>query len=144
MEAHAQTQSGEQVIYVEKAGNGLAVAGFVCALIGAFAGLVPILFWLAIPLGVLGLVFGIVGRRRAKREPAVGRRGMASWGVALGIVAVGLGIWGATVVASVSNDLQKASDNLNRDLNNANSSLNSDLNCVSKADTIAEINACEK
>jgi hypothetical protein len=129
MEAHAQ--SGERIVYVEKAGNGLAVAGFVCALIGAFAGLIPLLFWLAIPLGLLGLVFGIVGRRRAKREPAVGRRGMASWGIALGIVAVGFGIWGATVIASVSNDLDKASKDLN-----------SNLNCLSKADTTAEINAC--
>jgi Na+/proline symporter len=131
MEAHAQDQSGERIVYVEKAGNGLAVAGFICALVGAFAGLIPLMFWLAIPLGVLGLVFGIIGRKRAKREPAVGRRGMATWGIALGIVAVGLGIWGATVIASVSNDLDKASNDLNKN-----------LNCISKADTAAEMDAC--
>jgi Na+/proline symporter len=131
MEAHAQDQSGERIVYVEKAGNGLAVAGFICALVGAFAGLIPLMFWLAIPLGVLGLVFGIIGRKRAKREPAVGRRGMATWGIALGIVAVGFGIWGATVIASVSNDLDKASNDLNKN-----------LNCISKADTAAEMDAC--
>jgi Na+/proline symporter len=120
MEAHTHDHADERIVYVQKAGNGLAVAGFVCALVGAFAGLIPIMFWLALPLGVLGVVFGIIGRRKAKRDPSVGRRTMATWAVALGVVACGLGVWGAAIVANVGND----------------------LDCLSNANTQAQIDAC--
>lgn len=116
----APQEPQERVVYVERAGNGLAVAGFVCALVGAFAGLVPILFWLAIPLGLLGFIFGIIGRRRVKRDPEVGRGTMAGWAIGLGVVAVGVGIWGATIVADVGDD----------------------LDCIGEADTAKEIDAC--
>jgi hypothetical protein len=122
--AEVTDSSGGRVVYVEKAGNGLAVAGFVCAIIGAFAGLIPILFWIALPLGVLGLVFGIIGRRRAKANPSVGRKGMSTWAICLGVVAIGLGIVGIAIVNDAFNDL----DN--------------DLSCIDKADTPAEIDAC--
>lgn len=110
-----------RVVYVERAGNGMAVAGFVCAIIGVFAGLIPILFWLALSLGLLGLIFGIIGRRRAKARPELGKKGMATWAIGLGVVAIGLGTWGLSVVAEVDED----------------------LDCLEKADTLKEIEACD-
>lgn len=71
-------------------GNGMAVAGFVCSLVG--------LFLFGIILGPLGIVFSAIGLSKAKKE---GRplRGLALAGLILGIVAT-LG-W-LIVIAAVS------------------------------------------
>ena len=57
----------------------MAVAGFICSLIGIFVA--------GLPLGILGVVFSAIGLNRSKRE---GRplRGLAIAGVVLGIIAV--------------------------------------------------------
>jgi hypothetical protein len=57
-------------------------------------------------LGAVALVLGIIALRRVRREPAVGRRGMSIWGVVLGVAALGLGTWGAVIVADVGEDLE--------------------------------------
>ena len=66
-------------------GNGVAVAGFVCGLIGAILSIIPF-FWLVFPgiLDVLGIVFGIRGRRNAAAGATQG--GLATAGLVLGIV----------------------------------------------------------
>jgi hypothetical protein len=60
-------------------GNGMAVAGFVCSLVGIFVA--------GIPLGILGVVFSNIGLNRAKRE---GRplSGLAIAGIVLGFIAI--------------------------------------------------------
>ncbi|MGH9187586.1 MAG: DUF4190 domain-containing protein [Acidimicrobiales bacterium] len=80
--------------------GGLAVAAFVCGLVGALFGLMPLLFFVAFPLGVLGLIFGIVARRR-------GKSGMAVAGVVLGSLAVVLAVVGVAVLADVFDDLDE-------------------------------------
>lgn len=55
--------------------NGMAIAGLVCGLIGL------ILF--AIVLGPLAIIFGSIGRSRARRGAEHGT--MAAWAVGLGI-----------------------------------------------------------
>lgn len=53
--------------------NGIAVAGMVLGIIGAGTSFsLALTWWLAAPMAVLGLVFGIVGLRRA---PSRGNRG---------------------------------------------------------------------
>jgi hypothetical protein len=106
----------QQLVSVERASNGLAVGDLASAIVGAGAGLIPIMFWLAIPLGILGFIFGIIGRRWAKADPSLGRMTMATWGIALGVIALALGIWGATIVAVVGRDLDRASNRLERQL----------------------------
>ncbi|MEU3398490.1 DUF4190 domain-containing protein [Streptomyces filamentosus] len=68
--------------------NGMGTAGMVLGIIGTC------LFWfygiLSIVLGVLGLVFGIVGRKRANRGEA-GNGGVATAGIILGSVSIVLG-----------------------------------------------------
>ncbi len=81
-------------------GNGFAVAALVCGIVGAVFGLVPWTFWLAWILGVVAIVFGALGRRRADGEPIAGRRSMATAGLVLGIVAIALGIIGLIVLTT--------------------------------------------
>jgi len=105
------TAPAAQPPYVQ-ARNGLGVAALVCGLIGALAGLIPILFFIALPLGILGLVFGWVGMRRASRGEAT-NRGMAISGLILGVIGTGLAIWGITIVVGATNQLQDDLNNLN-------------------------------
>jgi hypothetical protein len=68
-------------------GNGMAVAGFVTGLLGLILSIIPILFYAGIVLDVAGIVFGAIGRSRAK-EPGVPHRGLATAGIVLGIVGI--------------------------------------------------------
>lgn len=68
----------------EERGNGSAVAGFVCGLIGLITSL--FLFWLFFPvvLDVLGIVFSVRGRRAAAAGARQG--GLATAGLVLAII----------------------------------------------------------
>jgi hypothetical protein len=97
---------------VQTPGNSFAVAGFVCGIVGVVFGLIPWTFWVAWVLGVLGIVFGALGRRAVAREPAAGKRSMATAGLVLGIVAIGLGIAGVIVLYTFINDVHSSFDDL--------------------------------
>ena len=84
--------------------NGLAIAALCCGLIGILVGLIPLMFLAAGALGILAIVFGIVGIRRVGRGEA-SNRGMAIAGLVAGIVAFALAIWGISIVFSGLNDL---------------------------------------
>jgi hypothetical protein len=88
-----------QVIVIERRGNGMATAGFVCSLVGAVLGLIPLLFFFAWILGPLGLVFGAIGWKNARAGR--GGKGLAIAGVILGIAAIGLGIIGYTILSNL-------------------------------------------
>lgn len=92
--------------------NGLAIAGLVCGIVGVVLGLLPWTFWAAWVLGVLAIVFSAIGRRKADREPAAGRRSMATAGLILGIVAIGLGIVGLIVLMSFFDDVGSTLDTI--------------------------------
>lgn len=59
-----------------RTGNGLAIAGFVCALVG--------LFVFEFILGPLGLIFGLIGLSRARQGAP--RRGLAIAAVVIGAI----------------------------------------------------------
>ncbi|AOP45468.1 hypothetical protein SL103_03735 [Streptomyces lydicus] len=80
----------------QAARNGLGVAALILGIIGALSGIPMILFWLAGPLGVLALIFGLVGRGRAKKGQAT-NKGVALTGAILGVVAIILSVVGAVV-----------------------------------------------
>jgi glucose uptake protein GlcU len=81
--------------------NGLATASLVCGIVGAVFSLIPWTFWLAWILGILAIVFGAIGRKRADRDPAVGKRSSATAGLILGVVAIVLGTVGLVLLATV-------------------------------------------
>ena len=64
------------------AANGMAIAGLVCGIVG--------LFVFAVVLGVLAIVFGAIGRSRARA--GAGGATMATWAIGLGVVDIVLWI----------------------------------------------------
>jgi hypothetical protein len=82
-----QTVSGR----TNHVGNGLAVAGLVCGLVG--------LLFINYILGPLAIIFGGVGLSRANR--GAGHRGMSLAAIILGIV--DLVVWVVLVVAITNN-----------------------------------------
>jgi hypothetical protein len=78
-------------------GNGAAVASLVCGIIALVLSWIPFINVLALILGVVAVVTGIIGLRRT-REPAVGGKGLAVAGLTTGIVGALLAVW---VLASV-------------------------------------------
>ncbi|MGI6168590.1 MAG: DUF4190 domain-containing protein [Christensenellales bacterium] len=67
--------------------NGLAVAALV-------VGIVALVFcwyaWVGIIAGILAIIFGAVAKNQIKQDSEVGGAGMATAGLVLGIVAIGL------------------------------------------------------
>jgi uncharacterized membrane protein len=92
-------------------GNGLAVAALTLGIVGLCVGLIPLFFWIAIPCGLLALIFGLSSRRRPVR------RGMAWTGVVCGLLALILGVVGAVIVNKAVEDFSDCVDAVSADLN---------------------------
>ena len=71
--------------------NGFGITAMCCGIVGVVIGVIPFTFFVSIPLGVCGIVFGALGLRRAKHGEA-SNRAMAMTGFVTGIVACGLAI----------------------------------------------------
>jgi len=80
--------------------NGMGTAGLV---LGILAAVVFCLWPLAIVLGVLGVIFGAVGRRKARRGEAT-NAGQALAGIICGAVGIALGIAVLVIVLVVPDD----------------------------------------
>ncbi len=119
-----QSEKPDRVVYVERQTNTMAAVALTLALIGLVLGLIPILFWIAWAGGIAGLVLGLVARRRAGRNPELGRKTMATWAAVLGLAAFGLGCVGYAIVSDATNELSSTAD------------------CLDRADTPAEIEKC--
>jgi hypothetical protein len=91
--------------------NGLGIAALACGLAGILLGQVPLLFLGSGALGVLAIVFGIIGTRRAVRGRA-SNRAMAVTGLVTGVVASTLAIWGVVIVMSGLNTVSGELDHL--------------------------------
>ena len=83
--------------------NGLGIAALILGIIGAISGLIPLLFWIAGTLGVIGLILGFVGRARAKRGEATNGR-TALWGIITSAIALILSIVGMVIVFDAFGD----------------------------------------
>lgn len=83
--------------------NGLGVAALVLGIIGAVTGATILLCVIAFPTGVLAIIFGAIGRGRAKRGEASNKT-MSTWGLWLGVVAVLLSIVGVFVYIHIIRD----------------------------------------
>jgi hypothetical protein len=82
--AMAGKQVASSVGLTQAPGNGMGVAGFCCGLVGLLLNLSVILFVFGSPLCVLGIVFGVIGRNRAKANPAVPHGGLSLAGAICG------------------------------------------------------------
>jgi len=84
----------------------MAVAALVLGLIGLLAGLIPLFFFIAFPCGILAVIFGFVGRRRAIQRPSSGK-GLSTAGLVMGALAIILGIIGVVIVNRAVNDISE-------------------------------------
>lgn len=91
--------------------NGLGIAALCCGLVGILIGLIPFMFLGAGALGILAIVFGIVGIRRVGRGEA-SNRGMAIAGLVTGVAAFALGIVGVSIMVSGLNSISNEFDHL--------------------------------
>jgi hypothetical protein len=87
-----------QVVVVQS-GNGLGVAGFVCGLLAVIAG-ITFAFVLTAPLGLLSVIFGWIGWRRARRDPARGGKGLSVAGIILGFIGLALTVFAIWIIGS--------------------------------------------
>ncbi|KNB51172.1 DUF4190 domain-containing protein [Streptomyces caatingaensis] len=67
--------------------NGIGTAGLVTGIIGAVCSAIVIFWYIGFILGILGIVFGAVGRGKVKRGEAT-NRGAATTGIVLGILGI--------------------------------------------------------
>lgn len=95
--------------------NGIGVGALCCGLAGILIGLVPILFQASGALGIVGIVLGFTGLRRVSRGEA-SNQGIAIAGLVTGILALGLAIYGLSVVVT---GLQQLNTDIDQSLNGA-------------------------
>lgn len=92
-----------------QARNGLGIAALIVGIIGCLFGLVPLMFWVAGPLGVTGLILGLAGRGRVKRREATNIK--TAWaGVVVSLAALALSVYGAAVTFDAFSDLGEELD----------------------------------
>ncbi|MCT4352989.1 DUF4190 domain-containing protein [Streptomyces sp. Je 1-79] len=84
--------------------NGLGVTALVLGIVGLLFALFPFSFWLGAILGVLALIFGIIGHSRARKGEAT-NKGMALTGLILGAVSIVVSIVWLIVVATAVKDI---------------------------------------
>jgi hypothetical protein len=86
--------------------NGFGITALVLALIGLVFGIVPLTGFLALILGGLAVLFGLLGVARVRKGAATNK--VMSWiGTGLGAVVVALGIWGMTIVFGAVEQLDR-------------------------------------
>lgn len=124
-----------QVIYVKQSGNGFAVTALVLGLAGICLAGIAIGFMFGWLFGILAVTFGLIGRRKAKRDPQAGRKTMATWGVVLGILAFACGCWGYATVSNAFDDVEKS-------LNETSQSLDAQSRCIERAADADEMMDC--
>jgi hypothetical protein len=71
----------------------VTVAALVLGILGTIFSLIPGLFFVGVPLALLGLILGVVGRKQAATEGQP--TGMGTAGVVLGVIglAIGVSMW---------------------------------------------------
>jgi len=77
-------------------GGNLAVAALVCGILGLVGSFIPVVQYFTLVLAILGIVFGVKARKTAPQD----KRGMATAGMILGIISVGLTILAIICVAA--------------------------------------------
>jgi Septum formation len=83
--------------------NGVGTTALILGIIAVLAGIIPLFFWVAGILGVIGLVFGFVGRGRFKRSEATNGT-MALWGIITSLAALVLSGVGLLILVGVFAD----------------------------------------
>ncbi|MFF9013880.1 DUF4190 domain-containing protein [Streptomyces sp. NPDC014870] len=89
--------------------NGMGVTALVLGLVGLLFGLIPFTFWLGAILGVMALVFGIVGHGKARKGEAT-NKGVALSGIILGGVTIVVSLVWLIVLVVAVDEFEKTVD----------------------------------
>lgn len=90
--------------------NGMAIAALVCGVLGIVGSFIPVVMYFTAVLAVLGIIFGVLGMKKAKQMGS--GNGLAIAGLVCGIVGTVFAIVGIICVASVACALKKGFDAL--------------------------------
>jgi len=105
-------QPEREIVYHKEVKNSMATAALVLGIIALVLSWIPIINNAGIICGILAVIFGFVGYRRAKRIDGIGK-GAALAGIICGALGVVIAF---AVIAAVTEELDKIIDELERDL----------------------------
>ena len=77
---------------MQKQSNGMAVAALICGLLGIVGSFIPVVCYFTFILAILGIVFGVKGRKNAVASQS--GTGLATAGLVLGIIGTVFGAVG--------------------------------------------------
>lgn len=98
--------------------NGFGITALALALVGLVFGMIPITGFIALILGALAVLFGLLGVSRARHGRANNKK--MSWiGTVLGLGSLALGIWGVVIVFQATDQFVREMDEITRGLENA-------------------------
>lgn len=63
-------------------GKNFSIAALICGILGIVGSFIPVVCYFTLVLAILGIVFGVIGRKRAQPN----ERGLATAGLVLGII----------------------------------------------------------
>ncbi len=76
----------------QNTGKNLSIAALVCGILGIVGGFIPVVQYFTTVLSILAIIFGVMGRKR------LGKSGLATAGMVLGIVALAISVLGILCV----------------------------------------------
>lgn len=112
--------------------NGFGLTAIILGAIGMLFGIVPLTGFIAFGLGVVGIIFGLANIGRLRRRRATNKV-TTGFGIATSSLAIVLGIIGMVIFFGALSDF---SDDLDQ--------LDSEMQCISEAETVEEMDACEQ
>lgn len=101
--------------------KGLSIAALVCGIIGIVGGWIPGVTYVALPLAILGIIFGVIGMKKAKASGE--SKGLAVAGLVCGIIGTVFAVIGLICVVCVFATASSIVNNA--DLNSLASALSS-------------------
>lgn len=91
--------------------NGFGITALCLAIPGLVFGFIPLTGFVALILGALALIFGLLGVARVRKGMATNR--VMSWvGTILAVGAIALGIWGITIVFQATDQFVRDMDRI--------------------------------
>lgn len=103
--------------HIQEPKNGFGIAALCLAVSGLVFGLVPLTGFLALICGALAVIFGLLGRGRAKRKVASNKK-MSTFSTILGVGAIGLGILGMSIVFNAVDELDRELKMVDEEISN--------------------------
>lgn len=96
--------------------NAFAIAALALGLVGVLFGLVPLTGFIAVGLGIVGVILALSNRGRLRRGTSTARK--TTWaGLVISLIAIALGIWGIVIVFDVVEDIDQDLEEIEEELN---------------------------